>query len=121
MSKAPQHFLTNGLTCPRPSLLFLAAYFPTPDGQIAPGMHCAYTVQFTPDSLADYKEDLTVSRLRQAVSSWSKCRHVSWDKLTSFRAERAGTNKSFGECRECWSIGVREERGGEGRGWDIPH
>lgn len=34
--------------------------FPTADGLLAPGMPCAVTVRFAPDSLADYEDSLTV-------------------------------------------------------------
>jgi len=34
--------------------------FPTSDGLLAPGMSCHYSIQFTPDSLADYDDVLKV-------------------------------------------------------------
>eukprot|EP01135_Chromosphaera_perkinsii_P004913 Nk52_evm18s304 gene=Nk52_evmTU18s304 len=34
--------------------------FPTQDGNVAPGMFCEYKVRFAPDSLANYKDSITV-------------------------------------------------------------
>lgn len=41
--------------------LHIAGYFPSSEGLIAPGMYCSYVVKFTPDSLTDYEEQLSVS------------------------------------------------------------
>ena len=41
-------------------LLSCAGQFPSADGLIAPGMHCTYTVTFSPDSLANYQDELRV-------------------------------------------------------------
>ena len=41
-------------------LLPYAGQFPSADGLIAPGMHCTYTVTFSPDSLANYQDELRV-------------------------------------------------------------
>ena len=38
----------------------VAGYFPGSEGLIAPGMHCSYVVKFTPDSLANYEDQLMV-------------------------------------------------------------
>ena len=35
--------------------------FPAEDGIIAPGMSCRYPIRFTPDSLANFHDELTVS------------------------------------------------------------
>ena len=34
--------------------------FPTDDGLVAPGMSCHFQVKFTPHSLADFKDVITV-------------------------------------------------------------
>ena len=39
---------------------FCPGSFPNVEGLIAPGMHCTYTVQFSPDSLANYQDELKV-------------------------------------------------------------
>ena len=44
-----------------PSPLPLSEFLPNADGLVAPGMQCTYTVTFTPDSLANYVEELRVS------------------------------------------------------------
>lgn len=38
--------------------------FPTEDGLIAPGMQCSFTITFTPDSLANYSEEMQVHVLQ---------------------------------------------------------
>lgn len=38
----------------------LPGRFPGEDGVIAPGMSCKYIVRFTPDSLGDYEDFITV-------------------------------------------------------------
>lgn len=42
----------------------LLGSFPTEDGLIAPGMQCSFVVTFTPDSLANYKEQMRVRAIR---------------------------------------------------------
>ena len=34
--------------------------FPNVDGLVAPGMQCTFVVTFTPDSLANYQEEMRV-------------------------------------------------------------
>jgi len=41
-------------------LLSCAGQFPSADCLIAPGMRCTYTVTFSPDSLANYQDELRV-------------------------------------------------------------
>lgn len=43
-----------------PPTPYLVGRFPTEDGLVAPGMSCSYTVKFTPDSLADFQDELKV-------------------------------------------------------------
>lgn len=38
----------------------LAGRFPSEGGVVAPGISCKYTVQFAPDSLADYEDFIVV-------------------------------------------------------------
>ena len=42
-----------------------SAHFPNPEGVIAPGMTCSYSVQFLPDSLADFDDQLKVPTYKQ--------------------------------------------------------
>ena len=65
--------LTYDMTLP---LLYVRTYvghFPTDDGLVAPGMSCSYTVRFTPDSLADFQDELKVGFL---TSEW--CQQWEW-------------------------------------------
>lgn len=48
---------------PPPAICTYVGRFPTDDGLVAPGMSCSYTVRFTPDSLADFQDELTVGFL----------------------------------------------------------
>ena len=41
--------------------LCIIVHFPNTDGSIAPGMSCSYNVQFMPDSLADFFDEIKVS------------------------------------------------------------
>jgi len=53
---------------------YLVGRFPTEDGLVAPGMSCSYTVRFTPDSLADFQDELKV---RTYVRTYI-CTYVRW-------------------------------------------
>ena len=57
-------FLNVRVLCQIPhcihNVMYTAGYFPGSEGLIAPGMYCSYVVRFTPDSLANYEEQLMV-------------------------------------------------------------
>ena len=61
---------------------FATDYHPSPDGIIAPGMHCSYTVAFTPDSLANYETELKVTAYYICVSSGSVIMRIAGFSVT---------------------------------------
>ncbi len=42
-------------------MFIITAHFPNAEGIIAPGMSCCYSVQFIPDTLADYDDIIKVN------------------------------------------------------------
>ena len=44
-------------------MFIITAHFPNAEGIIAPGMSCCYSVQFIPDTLADYDDIIKVNQI----------------------------------------------------------
>ena len=57
-------------------VFYILGKFPTSDGLLAPGMSCHYSIQFTPDSLADYDDVLKVSTSSNGIRKPKEGCHV---------------------------------------------
>ena len=64
-----------------------AGYFPGSEGLVAPGMHCSYVVKFTPDSLANYEDQLMV-RTYAHVILFVLCLYHSYSGKTLVRVSQ---------------------------------